>query len=127
MAGALVEYRGIQNALDKAMPDCIVRIQGKGFRTKDYWRGVCTAFGLSLEMVSEELVRGENDWGYLVTFRATHPNGRSMTGDGAVFASEKKGTASVHNVRAHAHTRAKNRAISDLVGFGEVSAEEVAQ
>jgi hypothetical protein len=33
--------------------------------------------------------------------------------------------ATVHNVRAHATTRAKNRAISDLVGFGEVSAEEL--
>jgi len=33
--------------------------------------------------------------------------------------------ASIHNVRSHAHTRAFNRAVSNLVGFGEVSAEEV--
>ena len=33
--------------------------------------------------------------------------------------------ATIHNVRAHAITRAKNRAIADLVGFGEVSAEEI--
>jgi hypothetical protein len=33
--------------------------------------------------------------------------------------------ATEHNVRSHAHTRAYNRAISNLVGFGEVSAEEV--
>jgi hypothetical protein len=33
--------------------------------------------------------------------------------------------ASEHNVRSHAHTRAFNRAISNLVGFGEVSAEEI--
>jgi hypothetical protein len=33
--------------------------------------------------------------------------------------------ASVHNVRSHAHTRAFNRAVSNLVAFGEVSAEEV--
>src|SRR4030095_10597185 len=32
--------------------------------------------------------------------------------------------ATEHNVRAHAHTRAYNRAVSNLVGFGEVSAEE---
>jgi hypothetical protein len=41
---------------------------------------------------------------------------------------DKIGTAdnaTVHNVRAHAVTRAKNRAISDLVAFGEVSAEEL--
>lgn len=33
--------------------------------------------------------------------------------------------ATVHNVRAHAYTRAYNRAVSNLVGFGEVSAEEI--
>lgn len=33
--------------------------------------------------------------------------------------------ASEHNVRSHAHTRAFNRAVSNLVGFGEVSAEEI--
>ena len=32
--------------------------------------------------------------------------------------------ATEHNVRAHAHTRGYNRAVSNLVGFGEVSAEE---
>jgi hypothetical protein len=31
----------------------------------------------------------------------------------------------VHNVRGHAHTRAFNRAVSNLVGFGEVSADEI--
>ena len=35
------------------------------------------------------------------------------------------GQATEHNVRGHAHTRAFNRAVSNLVGFGEVSAEEV--
>jgi hypothetical protein len=33
--------------------------------------------------------------------------------------------ATEHNVRGHAHTRAFNRAIANLVAFGEVSAEEV--
>ena len=33
--------------------------------------------------------------------------------------------ATEHNVRSHAHTRAYARAVSNLVGFGEVSAEEV--
>lgn len=35
------------------------------------------------------------------------------------------GQATEHNIRSHAHTRAFNRAVSNLVGFGEVSAEEV--
>jgi hypothetical protein len=33
--------------------------------------------------------------------------------------------ATEHNIRSHAHTRAFNRAVSNLVGFGEVSAEEI--
>ena len=33
--------------------------------------------------------------------------------------------ATEHNVRSHAHTRAMNRAVSNLCGFGEVSAEEM--
>ena len=40
--------------------------------------------------------------------------------------SEKHGSSgTVHNVRSHAHTRAFNRAVSNLVGFGEVSADEL--
>lgn len=33
--------------------------------------------------------------------------------------------ATEHNIRSHAHTRAYNRAVSNLCGFGEVSAEEI--
>lgn len=130
---AFANYQQIQSALDKAMPDCIMDIQGKKFRKKQYWRAIATAFNLKLSLQSERREVIENgDWGYLVEYRATASNGRTCDGDGACFASEKtdrngKPTAmqTEHNVRAHAHTRAKNRAIADLVGFGEVSAEEV--
>lgn len=33
--------------------------------------------------------------------------------------------ATEHNIRSHAHTRAFNRAVSNLCGFGEVSADEI--
>jgi hypothetical protein len=123
---ALENYRQIQAALDKSMPDCIMEIGDKKFRKKVYWRAIATAFNLELELKEEHREEIGGDWGYLVTYRATAGNGRTCDGDGACFASEKRGdVATVHNVRAHAHTRAKNRAISDLVGFGEVSAEEV--
>ncbi len=124
---AITEYTRIQVALDKALPDCIQTIGGKDFRKKSYWRAIATAFNLSLEIRDEKLDEAESGaWGYLVTYRATAPNGRFADGDGSCFASEKsEAQATVHNVRAHAHTRAMNRAISNLVGFGEVSAEEV--
>lgn len=124
---AIREYTRIQAALDKALPDCIQTIQGKQFRKKNYWRAIATAFNLTLEIREEKLDEAESGaWGYLATYRATAPNGRFSDGDGSCYASEKKeAQATVHNVRAHAHTRAMNRAISNLVGFGEVSAEEI--
>ena len=130
---ALTQYREIQTALDSAFPDCIMHVQGKQFRKKSYWRAVSTAFRLSVEIVSDaEYVDENGGRHWLATAKATAPDGRSATGDGSCSASEKtdrngKPTkmATLHNIRAHACTRAKNRAISDLVGFGEVSAEEL--
>ena len=123
---AFEEYRKIQSALDEALEDCTMDIRGKKFRKKNYWRAVATAFNLTLELVAEREAQKGEDWGFLVTYRATAPNGRYADGDGTCFASEKgDGQDTVHNVRAHAATRAVNRAISNLVGFGEVSAEEM--
>lgn len=123
---AMQEYQKVQSALDAALPDCHMQIRNKLFRKKSYWRAVATAFNLSCEMQHEEERVLGDDWGWIVTYRAVAPNGRSASGDGSCFASEKqRNTDTVHNVRSHAHSRAFNRAISNLVGFGEVSAEEV--
>lgn len=124
VVAAVGDYREIQKALDASMPDCLMTIQGKQFRKKNYWRGIATAFNLTVAVKSEE--RHEDDW--LVVYTATANNGRSADGDGSCSMDEKHGAmATVHNVRAHAHTRAYNRAVSNLVGFGEVSAEEMLQ
>ena len=124
VVAAVGDYREIQKALDASMPDCLMTIQGKQFRKKNYWRGIATAFNLTVTVKSEE--RHEDDW--LVVYTATASNGRSADGDGSCSMDEKRGAmATIHNVRAHAHTRAYNRAVSNLVGFGEVSAEEMLQ
>jgi hypothetical protein len=126
VSAAFREYQQIQAALDKAMPDCIMTIQGRRFRKKSYWRAIATAFNLTVELRRDERIQEGEDWGWLVAYRATAPNGRSSDGDGTCMASEKRSSqATIHNVRAHAHTRAWNRAVSNLVGFGEVSAEEM--
>lgn len=130
MSGAISKYKEIQKALDESMPDQIMEIQGKMFRKKGYWRSLSIAFALKSECLKEEKITSEvdGDWGYIVTYRATAPNGSFADGDGACMASEKnigRMEATEHNVRSHAHTRAYNRAISNLVGFGEVSAEEM--
>jgi hypothetical protein len=133
MAEALTAYRDLQKALDSSMPDQVMELDGKPFRKKGYWRAISVAFNLTVEPTEERrevhgvLDDGSENYSYIVTYRATAPNGRSVTGDGACAASEKQRgrmKASEHNVRSHAHTRSFNRAVSNLVGFGEVSAEE---
>jgi len=134
MASALFAYRELQQALDRAMPDQIMSLDGKPFRKKGYWRALAVAFNLTVEPVDERrevhgtLDDGSDNYVYVITYRAATQTGRAATGDGACAAAEKQRgrmKASEHNVRSHAHTRAYNRAVSNLVGFGEVSAEEV--
>lgn len=124
---AMTEYTKVKNTLDRALPDCIMNIRGKQFRKKNYWRAVATAFNLDVVCIEKGKVELPNgDWGIEVTYRATAPNGRCADGDGACMASEKSGNmATYHNIRAHAHTRGFNRSVSNLVGFGEVSYDEL--
>jgi hypothetical protein len=145
MAQALTAYRELRRALDQSMPDQIIEIQGRQFRKKGYWRAIAVAFNLSVDLVEERrdtrgvFDDGSDNFGYYVVCRATAPNGRAAIGDGSVFAIEKARRdvadkwatlppqATEHNIRSHAVTRATNRAISNLCGFGEVSAEEADQ
>ena len=110
------------------VPSDIQVIKGHDYLKKSFWRRVAFCFGLSLELVREERLILDDGvtagkLAYRVTYRAVAPNGRSMDGDGMCVEGEKDNIE--HNIRAVAHTRAKNRAISDLVGGGEVSAEEM--
>ena len=125
---AFDEYLRLKQGLDCRMPDAIMEIAGKKYRKAAYWQAVAVAFNLYVGPVKEEVSSMGDDWGYILLYEAVAPNGRRVVADGAAFASEKvnrNGTMpSVHIVRSLAHTRAFNRAVSRLVGFGEVSAEE---
>ena len=126
-------YKALQKSIDASMPEEIMLIQGKPYRKKGYWKALRASFNLSVDCIHDERVEvtlddGSLDWGWNIRYRATAPSGAFMDGDGSCFKSEKAGgrlRATEHNVRAHAHTRAQNRAISGLVGFGEVSADEM--
>ena len=124
----LDRYLEIQSAFDKRMPEAIIEIARKKYRTKVYWRFIGTALKVRCEYVKDEpFVTDDGDHGWIAIYRASQGD-RQADGDGACFESEKAGSqGTVHNVRSHAHTRAYNRAISNLVGFGEVSAEEMQQ
>lgn len=111
--------------------------------TKQGWRLIAWAFGISLEIVGkykeeykepivdEKTKSTRPAYVWRVAVRATLPTGRSVVSEGACSNAEARFLKMQdhgkedHDTFATAETRAKNRAISDLVGAGEVSAEEV--
>jgi len=118
------EYETLKTKI--ATPSDIQRIKGKDFLKKSFWRKMAKFFGLSLGLVSET----ETDGTWFVVYRATARTGDFADGDGACSTEkfDKYGNPiefTSHDARATAHTRAKNRAIADLIGGGEVTAEEI--
>lgn len=104
-------------------------IGGKKHPKKSFVRKVQRFFNLSCEILRDEPLKdGDQIIAWIATARANHlPTGAYQDADGSCSFEEKvEGQRTVHNIRAHAITRAKNRAVLDLVGFGDVSAEEIA-
>ena len=103
----------------------IATIQNKPFIKRSGWRKLALAFNLSDEIVKEEkeVIGEEFEWRIWVKVWA--PNGRFATGIGGCCSDERDFAHLRHDVYATAHTRAKNRALSDLIGSGEVSWEEL--
>lgn len=115
--------------------------QSRKFVKKSGWRNIARSFGISLEKGNEtveDLPEGHVrvTW----TVRAIAPSGQFCEGVGACDSKEDRFQTKVyensqvvgmkteykfHDITSTAYTRAANRAISDLVGGGEVSAEEV--
>lgn len=121
---AYKEYEQLKKAL--TTKNDIQIIQGNEFLKKSYWRKIATAFNLSVEITDEHKeVIGENNIVYHFTQKATAPNGRFTYGTGSCDRMEKGRPNTIHNTRSTAETRAFNRAVSNLVGGGEVSAEEI--
>ena len=105
----------------------------KRFKKKSAWRKLATAFDLDVQIVHSEVQRDPHGEALRasVIARAITPSGRYQDGDGHCSATEPRflkdrGREKLENdLRGTATTRAKNRAIADLLGTGEVSAEEV--
>ena len=137
-----VEFWDNYQELTKALLD-ESDYQGTQFKKKSAWRKYATAFNLSDEIIKEEEILDENQ--QIITskvwVKVTAPNGRSTVGVGissiydkitrkdtsqpSNFILRQRFSNAEHDIRATAHTRAKNRAISDMIGAGEVSAEEM--
>jgi hypothetical protein len=102
-------------------------IQGKVFVKRSGWRKLQSAFAISDRIISKEReVLPDGSFLWRVETEAFHAkSGRSAIGLGTCSSLERKFAHPEHDILAIAHTRSKNRAISDLIGLGEVSAEEI--
>lgn len=96
------------------------------FLKKCGWRKIARAFNLSFERISGAVERDEagSPLRAEVWIRAVAPNGQYGDGDGYCSLDEgrfnsARGRAKLENdLRTTATTRAKNRAVADLVGMG---------
>ena len=107
--------------------DDVQSVSGDAFVKKSGWRKIAMAFGLTDEIINSDFDYDEKGNILSASFqvRAIAPNGRYATGWASCSLNERPFSKPNHDIPATAHTRAKNRAISDLVGGGEVSAEEI--
>lgn len=126
------EYQALKEKL-KGEGD-FVKIKDKMHPTKQFANKLSKFFGLSVTIVKaeqEKIITGTelDDYEFVwhIWSRATAPNGQFRESTGHCASSERDGKFAhlYHDVYATAETRSKNRAILELVGFGEVSAEEI--
>jgi len=147
------EYIRLCNAL--LAPTDYQHISGKLFKKKSAWRKLAKAFAISDRIEEYHIERDARGWPIYATYvvEAESPAGQTAVGYHEAHVQErccpaafgktcsKKGKSqhvccpagcdgSDHwshpgDIPATAHTRAKNRAIADLIGAGEVSAEEM--
>lgn len=125
------------------------RIGKRKFRKRSGWRKLARAFNITDEIVEKDILRDEEGrvLSAEVLVKAIAPNGRVAYGWGACSIHDKaheedkedqwgnlcKGPCDGrkhfshpdHDIPSTAHTRAKNRAFADLIGAGEISAEEI--
>jgi len=127
--GALEVMRAFQELKQKVLDaNDVVTINGKQYIKRSGWRKIAMAFNISTEVVKIQREKIDNAYIVEVIARARTPMGR-ISEEAAVCDSTEfergnlQGT--LHNIETKAVTRAINRAISNLVGGGEVSAEEI--
>ena len=109
--------------LDKSTD--IATIQNKPYVKRSGWRKLGLAFNLSDDIIKAEKEEKDDGFEWRIWVRVWAPNGRSVVGIGACSSEERDFAHLEHDVYATAHTRAKNRALSDMIGSGEVSWEEL--
>lgn len=126
---ALKQWEAYQIFTEKLLNENdYINIKGKSFKKKSAWRKYARAFNINTEVINQEI--SKNDKGIVTEanflVRATLPDGRYCDGWGNCSRREAgQKQRPNHDIPATAMTRATNRAIADLIGAGEVTAEEM--
>ena len=101
-------------------------ISNKRYIKRSGFRKLAVFFGISDIILNKERIEKPNgNFTWRIDVEAKAPNGRTAIGVGACDSTERGFAHLEHDVYSTAHTRAKSRAISDLVAGGALSAEEV--
>jgi hypothetical protein len=99
----------------------IIKIRGKECSTRTFDDKLSKFFGISVDIIrtvrEENKSTGEIVW--YVWAKAVAPNGQFKVAGGACSSKERNFAHIPHDIIATAETRAKKRAIEELVGFGE--------
>lgn len=126
----LAEWEALKQAI--ARPEDIHEEERGGkkirFYKKSFWRRAATFLNLSVNAVagSERFDLFGQTRVASVAYEASVGNGRRVSGDGHCGNDERgKERWTTANLLATAHTRAYNRAVSNCIGGGEVSADEL--
>ena len=102
---AIEEWRAYQRLTRELLDETDYQThRGRKYKTKSAWQKYARAFNINTQIIDKDIVK--NDKGVVIeaeyTVRATLPNGRFVESDGSC-----------------------NRAISELIGAGDVSADEL--
>lgn len=126
---AMESWRAFQQLKDKLKQDTdITTIKGAEYLNKSFWRKIATFFNLTSEVAKREVLRNDKTQRITEVYfevKVIAPNGRAMVGVGTCSRYERNFAHAEHDITAMAYTRALNRAISDMVAGGAVSAEEM--
>jgi hypothetical protein len=101
---------------------------GKERIRKSGWRKLALAFGISDELIDERCERDPSDPSHViwhVHVRCYARGGRTVEGVGSASSRERPFAHVEHDLHALAHTRAKSRAIADMLGSSDLVAEEM--
>ena len=103
----------------------------KPYLLKSAWRRMARFFGLSIDIEGRDKLESGDHYMWTYRYRITHPCGAYVVSEGVCssldqfFTSGGRKKADEADIMLKAQTVAINRGISDLLGSGEVSADEM--